>query len=57
MARIAQLIVETDSWRIAHKLAGRHVEAAACAIRVRALRDALAAVAAEARSSPNPEAK
>ncbi|MGZ2484358.1 hypothetical protein ACVITL_002881 [Rhizobium pisi] len=43
MTAILKLIAETESWRIFHKSRGSHIEAAACAIRIKALRDALAA--------------
>lgn len=39
--KITALIREADQWRHEHKAALRHVEAAACAIRIRALQDAL----------------
>ena len=44
MAAILRMIEETDRWRLQHKAAHHHIEAAACAIRIRALRDALAAL-------------
>jgi hypothetical protein len=44
MATIDAMIEETEGWRAAHKAARRHIEAAACAIRLKALRDALAAI-------------
>ena len=40
--RIHALFRQTETWRAAHARAGRMIEAAACAIRIRALRDALA---------------
>jgi glycerol dehydrogenase-like iron-containing ADH family enzyme len=46
-ARVTQIIAlihETRQWRKEHKLAGRQIEAAACAIREKALSDALKAI-------------
>jgi hypothetical protein len=40
-ARISRLLIETRIWREEHKERKRHIEAAACAIRERALREAL----------------
>jgi hypothetical protein len=51
MTEIRRMIDETDCWRKLHKAANRHIEAAACAIRIKALRDAIAAIADE---SPPP---
>ena len=47
MTAIHALIAETIAWRDEHKRAGRGIEAAACAIRLKALRDALAAISQE----------
>jgi hypothetical protein len=44
MTAIVAMIEETESWRAAHRAARRHIEAAACAIRLKALRDVLAAI-------------
>lgn len=44
MTAILLLISEADRWRIEHKRAGRQIEAAACAIRIKALKDALEAL-------------
>lgn len=44
MDAIEKLIAETEVWRRDHKRAKRHIEAAACSIRLKALRDALAAL-------------
>jgi hypothetical protein len=38
------MIAQTERWRLVHKAAQRHIEAAACAIRIKALRDALEAL-------------
>ncbi|MBM7045424.1 hypothetical protein [Rhizobium lusitanum] len=51
MAEILRLISETESWRKFHKNRSQHIEAAACAIRIKALRDALSCLPP---SSPNP---
>jgi hypothetical protein len=37
---IDHLIAEAERWRREHKIAGRHIEAAACRIRIQALKDA-----------------
>lgn len=42
---IALLIAETERWLADHKRAGRGIEAAACAIRIKALKDAAQVVA------------
>ena len=42
IGHIRALIAETDQWRVEHASHRRFIEAAACAIRLRALRDALA---------------
>lgn len=42
MTAILKLISEAESWRMFHKSRSNHIEAAACAIRLKALRDALA---------------
>ncbi|WP_267550286.1 hypothetical protein [Rhizobium rhizogenes] len=42
MTKILALISETESWRTYHKRRNQHIEAAACAIRLKALHDALA---------------
>lgn len=44
MANILALIQETESWRSEHKRHRRWIEAAACAIRIKALQDAIAAL-------------
>lgn len=44
MAKIASLISEAEAWRKLHRARGAHIEAAACAIRIKALQDALAAL-------------
>ncbi len=44
MIGIMRLISETERWHQLHKAMGRHIEAAACAIRLKALRDALEAL-------------
>ena len=44
MSEIAAMIAETERWRLEHKAAGRVIDAAACAIRLAALRQALKAV-------------
>lgn len=44
MTVILKLISETEKWRKEHKAFGRHIEAAACAIRLKALRDAVEAL-------------
>lgn len=41
MTVILTLINETERWRAEHKAASRHIETAACAIRLKALRDAV----------------
>lgn len=43
MSAIREMIAETKRWLAEHKAAGRRIEAAACAIRLRALEDALTA--------------
>lgn len=54
MNAILKLISETESWRTFHKSRGSHIEAAACAIRIKALRDALAAVDKPCGDRENP---
>lgn len=44
MTAIKKLISETEGWRKLHKARGAHIEAAACAIRIKALQDALSAL-------------
>lgn len=44
MTAILKLISETESWRVFHRSKGAHIEASACAIRIKALKDALAAL-------------
>lgn len=44
---ILRLISEAEQWRLQHKAALRHIEAAACSIRIKALKDALDAVRGE----------
>lgn len=44
MDDIVALIRETESWRSEHKRHRRWIEAAACAIRIKALQDAIAAL-------------
>lgn len=44
MTKILALISETESWLKFHKARNSHVEAAACQIRLRALRDAIEAL-------------
>jgi hypothetical protein len=44
VSAILKLIEETESWRRFHKARNAHIEAAACAVRIKALRDALDAV-------------
>jgi len=44
MSRILAMISETEEWRKLHKAKGAHIEAAACAIRLKALRDAVSAL-------------
>lgn len=44
-AAITTLIEETNAWRDQAKARGFHIEAAACSVRIKALRDALAAIA------------
>lgn len=44
MTAILKLISEAESWRVFHRSKGAHIEAAACAIRIKALKDALAAL-------------
>ena len=39
--QIEALIKATERWRIGHRMAGRGIEAAACAIRLQALRECL----------------
>lgn len=53
MSEIQQLIVETERWRALHKARGGagQIEALAADIRLKALRDALAAVS----TPPRPE--
>jgi hypothetical protein len=41
-AAIEALIEQAVRWRAEHKAAGRHIETAACNIRIKALQDALA---------------
>lgn len=41
---IYRLILETEKWLKDHKINYRHIEAAACQIRLKALKDALEAV-------------
>lgn len=41
---IQRLIEESETWLKDHKLNRRHIEAAACSIRIKALKDALAAM-------------
>ncbi len=41
---IRKLIKDATRWKAEHKVAGRHIEAAAAAIRIQALEDALAAM-------------
>ncbi len=43
-AGIRALIAQTEAWRVTHIAAGHGIDAAACAIRIRALKDALAVV-------------
>ncbi len=50
MADILKLISETEAWRIFHKKRGYHIEAAACSIRLKALRDALSCLPPRDRS-------
>jgi hypothetical protein len=45
MTAILHLISETESWLRFHKARNAHIEAAACAIRIKALRDAFDALA------------
>lgn len=45
-ALIEKMIVETQQWQKAHRSNGRQIEAAACAIRVRALQDAMMVIEA-----------
>ena len=42
--RLLSLIRQAQNWRRDHIRAGRGIEAAACAIRIRALEDALAVI-------------
>jgi len=44
MIAILTLISITEQWLTYHKRNGRHIEAAACAIRIKALRDAVKAL-------------
>lgn len=44
MTQILALISQTESWLKFHKARNHHVEAAACQIRLRALRDAVEAL-------------
>lgn len=41
LEEIQKLIIETEQWRIYHKQNRNHIDAAACAIRLAALKDAL----------------
>ncbi|NTG86144.1 hypothetical protein G6L15_08295 [Agrobacterium rhizogenes] len=50
MADILKLISETEAWRTFHKKRGYHIKAAACAIRLKALRDALGCFSPSGRS-------
>ncbi|WP_156383805.1 hypothetical protein [Methylobacterium sp. Leaf456] len=43
-AGIRKLIEQAEGWRIQHVAAGRGIDALACAIRIKALKDALALV-------------
>jgi len=43
---VAEIAAETERWRLDHKAAGRTIDAAACAIRLAALRQALRAARA-----------
>lgn len=47
MTALLRLISEAEQWRRQHKAALRHIDAAACSIRIRALKDALDAVKGE----------
>ncbi|WP_187272436.1 hypothetical protein [Methylobacterium sp. WL9] len=47
-ARITALIERTKTWRDQHRTAGRGIEAAACAIRLKALTECLDIVSGEA---------
>lgn len=47
MDEIKRMIAQTQQWRLEHRGAKRKIEAAACAIRERALRDALAVLEKE----------
>ena len=40
-ARIRDLIVETERWLVEHRSRNDYIQAAACAIRLKALRDCL----------------
>lgn len=42
--RILEMICQTEQWQMEHSRKGRTIDAAACAIRLRALKDALAAL-------------
>lgn len=44
MITIAKLISETESWLKFHKARNAHIEACACQIRLKALRDAMHAL-------------
>lgn len=44
MTEIVALIEQTRAWRKQHSMNGRRIEAAACAIREKALTDALKAI-------------
>lgn len=44
MAELDRLIAEAEAWRVLHHNAGRKIEACAAAIRLRALKDAKAAI-------------
>lgn len=43
VAAIEKMIAEAEGWRLFHKQRLAHIEAAACSIRLKALRDALGA--------------
>jgi hypothetical protein len=44
IARIKKLIAETETWREFHKMRGGQIEALGAQIRIKALKEALAAV-------------